>query len=204
MEYFDIKHRKESHSKKILMLILVVIISCPNIFSQNNKLYTVLGTFNSINSNTVEVMGCGTERNLDYVYFTSPWLCKREIKIPYTHLNEAKNSINLVSVKFKEWNNLIQGKGFKGKRKKFPTEHTVYTRQSYLYDWHPKAEKLYYVFFVDLSGRAVVEVKMTLGGSNTFCFYLTPEGLEQYSSIINNAVSIYLKSDDVEFDELLK
>ena len=204
MEHFDIKHRKESHSKKILMLILVVIISCPTIFSQNSKLHTVLGTFNSVNNNTVTVMGCGTERNLDYVYFTSPWLCEREIKIPYTYLNEAKNSINLVSVKFEEWNNLIQGKGFKGKRKKIPTEHTVYTRQSYLYDWHPNAEKLYYVFFVDLSGRAVVEVKMTLGNSNTFCFYLTSKGLEQYSSIINNAVSIYLKSDDVEFDELLK
>ena len=87
---------------------------------------------------------------------------------------------------------------------KLEVYHTVYTRQSYLYDWHPNAEKLFYVFFVDLSGRALVEVKMTLGNSNTFCFYLTSEGLKQYSSIINNAVSIYLKSDDVEFDELLK
>ena len=69
MELFDFKHRKESHPKKILMLILVVIISCPTIFSQNNKLHTALGTFNSVNSNTVTIMGCGTERNLDYVYF---------------------------------------------------------------------------------------------------------------------------------------
>ena len=99
---------------------------------------------------------------------------------------------------------LYKGKALRVSEKKIPTEHTVYTRQSYLYDWHPNAEKLFYVFFVDLSGRALVEVNMTLGNSNTFCFYLTSKGLKQYSSIINNAVSIYLKSEDVEFDELLK
>jgi hypothetical protein len=63
---------------------------------------------------------------------------------------------------------------------------------------------MYYVFFVNLASIPLIEAKISLGGTSAFCFYLTETGIDQFCTIINNAKLIYLKSRDVEFDNLLK
>ena len=189
---------------KSFTALVLIIFTCITTYAQDKKLYVKLGSFNSVNENTVTIMGCGTNNELEYIYFSSPWLCEREVKIPSEYLSQAKNSINFVRTKYREWCNSIRGKGFKGKHKAFSTEHTIYTRQSYIYDWHPKSEKMYYVFFVNLASIPLIEAKISLGGTSAFCFYLTETGIDQFCTIINNAKSIYLKSRDVEFDNLLK
>ncbi len=59
-------------------------------------------------------------------------------------------------------------------------------------------------FWVDLGGNTSVEVNMTLENTNTFCFYLTRNGLNQFYNLLKNADKILANSKDAEFDNLLK
>lgn len=171
---------------------------------QAQKIGTKLGTVESINDNSFSIMAVGSSNGLEYVYFTSPWMVDRQVKIPRENLNQAINSIRIVKTKFNEWNRAIQGKGFKGHRKDIPTHNTVYTREKPWKDWHPMAEELYYTYFVDLSGNTSVEVRMSLGNSSTFCFYLTSNGIDEFYRLLSNANSLFMQSDDMEFNNLLK
>ena len=45
---------------------------------------------------------------------------------------------------------------------------------------------------------------MTLENTNTFCFYLTRNGLNQFYNLLKNADKILANSKDAEFDNLLK
>lgn len=183
-------------------LILCMLLVPINLQAQ--KVGTKLGTVESVNDNSFFVMAVGSSNGLEYVYFTSPWMVDRQVKIPRENLSQAVNSMRIVKTKFNEWNKAIQGKGFKGHRKDIPTHNTVYTREKPWNDWHPMAEELYYTYFVDLSGNTSVEVSMSLGNSRTFCFYLTSKGVDEFYRILSNANSLFMQSDDMEFNNLLK
>lgn len=187
--------------------MLLSIFGCINsqqCKAQAQMVGTKLGTVESINNNSFSVMAVGSSNGLEYVYFTSPWLVERQVKIPKENLNQAVNSICIVQTKFNEWNRVIQGKGFKGHRKDIPTHNTVYTREKAWKDWHPMSEELYYTYFVDLSGNTSVEVSMSLGNSRTLCFYLTSKGIEDFYKLLSNANTLFMQSDDMKFNNLLK
>lgn len=193
--------------KIILCLALLILVGCTKFQkckAQAQKVGTKLGTIESINNNSFSVMAVGASNGLEYIYFTSPWLVERQVKIPKENLNQAVNSIRIVQVKFDEWNSAIRGKGFKGHRKDIPTHNTVYTREKVWKDWHPMAEELYYTYFVDLSGNTSVEVRMSLGDSSKFCFYLTSKGIDDFYRLLSNADSLFMQSDDMKFNNLLK
>ena len=199
--FFFCNHTDKQHYNYWGLILCMLFIS---INSQGQRIVTKLGTIESGNNNSFSVMGVGSPKGLEYIYFTSPWMVERQVKIPRENLNQAVISIRIVQTKFNEWNRAIQGKGFKGHRKDIPTHNTVYSREKPRKDWYPIAGELYYTYFVDLSGNTSVEVSMSLRNSSMFCFYLTSNGIDEFYRILSNANSLFMQSDDMEFNNLLK
>lgn len=176
--------------------------------AQNASYYVDLGEIVTFRNNKVNIGAYGTANGLENILINSSWMYKKSIKIPKAFLFEAKESISFIESRFDKLCTLVKNdpESFKGTRRDFSVTNRVFTSHNYNWSSHP--ENLKFKFFVSLKGEPLLEVWVTVGNSQEHCFYLTSEGVKEFSRIIKNAENFYLSSPslkrDKELDRLMK